>query len=285
MKYSKNLQLLIAIVMLFGGSGCFPETSFGQDPDDGVIEVQLGDIIKGKSNGGTSSDPFFEFYPPPAESRDRFRKSKSGLLIEQFDNSKSGTPSWDAGFRTLVLMQGDFKVDLELECAIEEPSSGWGQGIYIAVAFDDLKATEYRLCRYAVPGQGQIAQIEATGPKVEEPRCLIGPTDFRAGKLTIDRVGDSVSFFVDDGNESVKIGELDSPPAANIRYIEVRCTRQNEGNTTARYLLKNLRIETESFVGFEEENGGKFPWLYVSLPLQFMGLLVVGGYAIRKGQS
>ena len=254
-------HLAIALLVLLAEYGHFSRTLLGQQAaNDRVIEIELRNVVRANSSGGTVSDPLFEFYPPPAKSQDRFRRLKSGLLIEQFDNSESETPSWDAGFRTLVLMHGDFKVDLELECAIEEPTSGWGQGLYIAVAFDDLKATEYRLCRYAVPEQGQIAQIEITGPRVEEATYITSPTKFLSGKLTINRVGDIVSFFVDDGNESVKIGELDSPSGADVRYIEIRCTRQNQGNTLARYLLKKLRIETDSFFAFEEDNGRRFPW-------------------------
>ena len=282
MRHKRLLKLAFFMVLPFIATLCMQSSAMAQDISDQLLEISLADIVRGNSKGAIVSDPLFDFYAPPLKSKDRFRAYKRGLLIEQFDNSKSKTPSWDAGFRTLVLMKGDFKVDLDLDCTIEEPSSGWGQGIYIAVAFDDSLATEYRLCRYAVPDQGQIVQVEVAGPRIEEPSYIVSPTDFQSGKLTIERIDGLVNFFVDDGKNIQKIAELTSPGDAHVRYIEVRCTRQNEGNTKARYLFKTLRIETDSFFGFEADNGGNFPWFYVILSLQLLALLVFSFFAIRR---
>jgi len=282
MRHDRLLTFAISIVLTLIGVLCVQGNVIAQGISEQLLEISLADIVRGNSKGRIVSDPLFDFYAPPLKSKDRFRTVKRGLLIEQFDNSKSKTPAWDAGFRTLVLMKGDFKVDLDLDCTIEEPTSGWGQGIYIAVAFDDSLATEYRLCRHAIPGQGQIAQVEVTGTKIEEPKYIVSPTDFQSGLLSIEREGDLVNFFVDDGVVREKVAELASPGDADVRYIEIRCTRQVEGNTKARYLLKTLRIETDGFFGFEEENGGQFPWFYVFLSLQLVALFGLGYYAIRR---
>lgn len=259
----------------------FPSSlSVAQQFAENSFDIPLQTIVR--SNGGTIvSDPMFEFYAPPKNSKDRFSTSNKGLRIQQFKDYGPRHPPWYAGFKTLVLMRGDFVVELELDCKIEKPA-GWGQGIYIAVAYDDALATEHRLCRHLVERDGDILQIEKTGLRVEEPTYQVVPFEFASGILRIERIGHEVKFSAIQDSETIEIGSLRSPDDAHVRHIELRCTRQSEGNAAADYLLKRLRVSADDFFAVEDDNPQPFNWLYVAIPVQILVIVVAGYFAAKQ---
>ena len=171
-------------------------------------------------------------------------------------------------------MQGDFKVELDFECDISHVKSGWGQGLVLIVALDDPLATEMKICRLAIPKLGQYCQMEVSGQRIEKPTYKGKLTKINQGTLSIQRTGKIYKFLINCQAGKQEISEY-SGSSANVRYVEIICTRQPGGNGDAKYVLKNLRLEADSFLSFEGASTSVFNWWTILLTAQVLVAMVL----------
>ena len=115
-------------------------------------------------------DPLIDFTSPIAGSPDRVEVTRDGLLIRQ-GRDKLGVAKRDTGFKFLLSASGDFKASLDLKkVRLDEPTSGWGQGLVFSVWLDDPEQSVLQICLLALPGSGLTIRAERIGRKVTPPR-------------------------------------------------------------------------------------------------------------------
>lgn len=248
--------------LLFSVGACLCCTANGMVIPGETIEIEPEKI---------AFDPLVEFFKPPVASNDKFKTSDEGLEILQFADRKGRRP-WTAGFRTGLMFGGDFEVALDLECKIEEPKGGWGQGIVLIVGFRDASQTEIKLGRFAMQGQGQVSQVELSGRKVKSPIFKRKGFPIESGRLIIAREGSKCVFSIDTGDREFEIERLDCP-TEDAAYVKVVCTRQDKDNTEARYLLKKLVITADRFSSLDMGMTSWFSWWRLAVGVQVGGLV------------
>ena len=198
-----------------------------------------------------SRDPLIDFTSPIAGSPDRVEVTRDGLLIRQ-GRDKKGVTKRDTGFKFLLSGSGGFEVSLDLKkVKLEEPSSGWGQGLIFSLWLDDPEQSVLQVCLLALPGSGVSIRAKKIGRNVKIPMRKNVNIDFDSGKFVISRTGTLASFSVANGTKETKVFEAECG-SRDIQSISVWCTRQDQGNTPAEYLLRSLAVKADGFYSYQK---------------------------------
>ncbi len=245
----------------------------------GVIAAE--DVVINMQRAAT--DPLVEMMWPPSGSPDRYAFTNEGLLIRQQGDSK-GHPSGVIGLRTMLPAIGDFEVNLDLRVTkLQPPLSGWGQGIVFAVFLDDQQETILKLNQICVPGQKPVSAIEINGRGVKEPK-FSSADPISDGTLSIARVNNEAVFRINNGAGLQEVYR--SPcPTANLRSVEIICTRLPEGNTPVELTLKKLTITADSFYTFRKPEEPWFPLWKVLIALQVAVVVALLVYKVKTGSG
>ncbi len=229
------------------------------------------------------TDPLIEMMWPPSGSPDRYEFTDEGLLIEQQGDSK-GDPSGVIGLRTMLPAHGDFEIKLDLKVTrLQPPLSGWGQGLVFAVFLDDQQETILKLNQICVPGQKPVSAIEISGRGVKEPK-FSNSDPISEGTLSIARVDKEAIFRIDNGAGLQEVYRS-SCPIADLRSVEVICTRLPEGNTPVELTLKKLTITADSFYTFRKPEVSWFPFWKVLIAVQVILIVALLVYKVKRGSG
>ncbi len=228
-------------------------------------------------------DPLLELVLPPVGSPDFVGFTAEGMLIRQA-RDVPGRPTGVTGVNMLLPACNDFSVALDCKCLrLEEPTEGWGQGLLLQVFLDDEQQTVLKLARFAYPGRGQLCQAEITHKVGDTPaEYFYRQMDFKEGSLVISRTGQEVTFAVDSGGVRQVI-ETRSCSPADVRTVELGCTRLEKGNTQVEFLLQRLRIKADRFFSFQPPKEPWLSWWKILVGVQVVlvvGLVIV--LAIRR---
>lgn len=229
------------------------------------------------SFANAQTDPLVELFLPPPGSPDTIRFTNEGMSIRQ-PGDVPGRPTGVAGFKTLLMAQGDFTVTFDFECPrLEQPTQGWGQGIVLAVFLDDEAETILKMAKLACPDRDPFCQVEINSRTGSvEPIYRPHDMEFTEGSFIINRSGDEVTFTVDNGDER-RVLETFPCPASDVRGVELGCTRLEQGNTPAEYLLERLHIEADGFFSYQTPKEPAISWWTILITGQ---LLVLGGLLV-----
>lgn len=241
------------------------------------LEISLANVAR---------EPLVELVLPPPGSPDYVAFTSDGLLIQQV-RDVPGRPVGATGVNMLLPACGDFSMALDCKCLrLEEPSEGWAQGLLLQVFLDDEQQTILKLARFAYPGRGQLCQAEITRVFGDAPaEYFYREMEFKEGSLVISRTGQEVTFAMDNGS-GPQVIETRSCSPADVRSVEVGCTRLEKGNTEVAFLLQRLRIKANRFFSYQTP---KRPWLsWWKILVGAQAVVVVGlliAVAIRRNRE
>lgn len=225
-------------------------------------------------------DPLIDFTSPIAGSPDRVEVTRDGLLIRQ-GRDKPGVAKRDTGFKFLLSASGDFKASLDLKkVRLDEPTSGWGQGLIFSVWLDDPEQSVLQICLLALPGSGLTIRAERIGRKVTPPVRKVANVDFDNGTFVIGRVGKKASFALINGTTKTPIFEIDCG-TGDVQSLSVWCTRQDKGNAPAEYLLRSLTVEANGFYSYKKSSDW-FTWWH-GMGLTSLAALAIGIFLKVRG--
>lgn len=228
-----------------------------------------------------NNDPLIDFTAPLRGSPDRVRVVDDGLLVKQ-GKDKKGFAKRDTGFKFLLSASGDFKATLDLKKnRLEEPKSGWGQGLIFSVWLDDPEQTVLQVSLIALPNRGESIRAEKVGRKVKSPVRESVASDFSDGMLVVSRQGKNAKFEVVADGTATTI--LEAPvPTTDVRSVSVWCTRQDSGNTPAEFLIRNLEVQTDEFYSYQKSRGLGFSWWYLCAAFCLLTLIVASVVKLTK---
>ena len=227
------------------------------------------------------TDPLVEMMWPPTGSPDRYQFTNEGMVIEQQGDSK-GDPSGVIGLRTMIPARGDFEIKLDLKMTkLQAPTSGWGQGMVFAVFLDDPEETILKLNQICIPGQKPVSAIEISGRGVKEPK-FSSADPLSEGTLSIARVDDEAVFRIDDGSGFREVYRSKCPKA-DMRSVEIICTRLPEGNTPVELTLKKLTITADLFYTFRTPEESWFSVWKVLIAAQVLFIIGLLVYKVKTG--
>jgi hypothetical protein len=226
-------------------------------------------------------DPMIEIVLPIPGSPDRVQFTQEGMRIQQVSDVK-GKKSSVAGFKTMVPASGDFRAELEADVSRLEPTSqDWGQGLIFAVYLDDPKQTAIKLNQVAyAPKEPQSTMAEFT-QKGGNPQFIGNPAALKSGSLIITRQGTSAKLSMSQQGAETTITTFECP-AADVRGIEVWCTRVEQGNRATDILLKSLTVTADQFYAFQQRQQPFWTWWKIIVAVQ---MLVVLGALFWKWRS
>jgi hypothetical protein len=228
-------------------------------------------------------DPMIDFTSPIAGSPDRVEVTRDGLFIRQ-GRDKKGVAKRDTGFKFLLSASGDFTASLDLKkVRLEEPSSGWGQGLVFSVWLDDPEQSVLQICLLAMPGSGVSMRAEKIGRNVKMPIRKNAYIDFESGRFVISRVGTLATFSVVNGSTETEILKAECG-SKDIQSVSVWCTRQDQGNTPAEYLLRSLTVQADGFYSYQKANRS-FTWWQVTSLACLAALVVAISLKVRAARN
>lgn len=247
-----------------------------------VVLALVGSLSHGEeleiSLANAAREPLIELVLPPPGSPDYVAFTSDGLLIQQARDAP-GRPVGATGVNMLLPACGDFSVKLDCQCLrLEEPSEGWAQGLLLQVFLDDEQQTILKLARFAYPGRGQLCQAEITHVLGDTPaEYFYRQMEFKAGSLVISRTGQELTFSVDNGS-GLQVIETRTCCPADVRTVEVGCTRMEKGNTEVEFLLQRLHVKADRFFSYQPP---KRPWLsWWKILVGAQAIVVVGLLAV-----
>ena len=237
--------------------------------------VSAGDVLEVDLRNA-SRDPLVDFTSPLVGSPDRVDVVKDGLRIRQ-GRDKPGFAKRDTGFKFLLSASGNFNASLDMKkVLLEEPTSGWGQGLIYSVFLDDPEQSVVQMGLLALPGSGQTIRTEKIGRLVKNPSSQNSQIEFKDGKLIIRRKGQTISFLVSMGGKEQLLQEIPSP-MGDVQSLSVWCTRQDNGNSPAEFLLRTLTVESDGFYSYKTTSHW-FTWWHglgaASLTVLLIGLFL-----------
>ena len=223
-----------------------------------------------------NNDPLIDLVPPPAGSPDRVQITKDGLRILQ-SADVPGRPTGITGFKSTLAASGDFSVTLDLKITkLTGPSAGWRHGLIFSVFLDDESQTTLKLNQITHRGQDSPQlMVEISGRGGQAPAHQSGPTNFRDGKLIIERRGSVAIFSIEAAKEKERKEIARIPcPTNDVRTVEVWSTRVDKGNAPADILLRSVRINADSFYSYKRPVLGWITWWQL---LIIGNVVVIGG--------
>ncbi|WP_149496716.1 hypothetical protein [Roseiconus lacunae] len=215
------------------------------------------------------TDPLIEISPSRVPT-DRHKLTRDGMRVIQAKDPPGGPKQSPGtiGAKTMVFASGDFTATLDWKVnEINEPESGWGQGVLFAADLDDLEKTQLQMSLLGRPGKGIVVRAARRGDQVMEPLQETFPVEFSEGQFRISRRNEIAIFsIVSEGNEK-ELTRFECP-TADLRYVAVWCTRQERGNTSGDYLFRNLSVTADNFFTYQDSRVSRWSWWQIIVVIQ-----------------
>jgi len=158
------------------------------------------------------------------------------------------------GFKPQWAIEGDFEITASFEVArADKPDKGYGVGPGVHLIFKspgEDAATLSRLIRVKegdVFGAHYATSDDPKNPKQRNRRVKLSPASERSGKLRLVRSGDTLHYFVVDGNAD-DFREIDQGPVVREPVGQIWIVLNRHGaSTAAQVVWKDLTVRAEAF--------------------------------------
>lgn len=215
-----------------------------------------------------NSDPLVD-YTAPSSGGDRAVVTPQGLRVIQRAAAAGGPPPRDTGAKFLVSSSGDFEVAFDFKVLkLEEPKTGWGQGLLFTIELDDLAGTDLQMAMLAAPGKGARLRTVVQTRRPEEADRVYHTESFTDGRFIVSRNEEEAIFAIESGTKRKELRRVPCP-RANVRSISVWCTRLPEGSTRAEFLLRSATVNSDAFFAFQAPRNSGWSWWSIIVATQF----------------
>ncbi len=193
------------------------------------------------------------------------------VTLPEGDASESNSA---IGFKLLAPVAGNFEWELDLECLeLQQPKSGWGQGLSMRVQFNDAARTTLVFGWCSRPDQPPMALVAKESRNHRNDIYEWLPIDFKKGTMVIIREDGNANLnFVDNGMAS-NMTKVDVPKTDIISF-DVYVSRLEKDNTKSSFLLKETRLKAETHPALNSASPQRSWWSLVYL-IEITALLSV----------
>ena len=214
-----------------------PSHANSQEPIS-AIDIKLGPDSR--------NDSRLELIQPPQGSTDSMELSTAGILIKQSNTSSSQSKA--VGFKLLAGSQTHFSFLLDFECLhLEQPKSGWGQGLLIRIVTEDPKAPVMAIGYVATKKMKNVFVSTMNHTNSQNQEFDLLPLTHTKGRWLVERQGNELIVARDESGFSFRQINRMQCTTAPVRELQVLCTRQDSGNMPAEFLLKSIRFAGDQF--------------------------------------
>jgi hypothetical protein len=198
------------------------------------------------SLANAKEEPRIKILLPPQGSKDTLEFISDGISIRQ--KADSNKKSIGTGFELSANSKSDFSFLLVFECPkLDQPKTGWGQGVLIRFLSEDEKAPAMTV-GYAATKKLKSALVwnanHTFGPKQE---FATEPLVFKKGSWLVERKGNEIVVSVDETGQTFRELKRIACDATPIARIQILCTRQDYGNSPAEFLFKQVMFAGDEY--------------------------------------
>lgn len=158
------------------------------------------------------------------------------------------------GFKPQWTIEGDFEITASFEVVrADKPDKGYGVGPGLHLMFKSPGEDAATLSRLVRVKEGEVfgahyaTSDDPKNPKQRNRRVKLSPASERSGKLRLVRTGDSLRYFVVDGNgddfREIDQGPVVTGPVAQIWFV----VNRHGASTGTEVVWKDVTVRAEVF--------------------------------------
>lgn len=174
------------------------------------------------------------------------RPTSKGVWVKK--PAKTNIPV--VGFGTRFRIRGDFEISASFTVpSWVRPKKGYGQGPSIYIRINDESEISALIGRLLRPKDGHIysTSLSKTVDDIRKYNVKLYDTKFDSGALQLTRNNNTLSFFIKEGQEFIKLREVEFGDG-DVDLLRIGL-QQSDAETPVEVIWESLSVKAESLLG------------------------------------